>query len=157
MNRSIRLSPILAPLFCLAILVIVAPSSSCATVSEGQVAESAAAAEPPGIEEQWGIEITSLRLTANGHMLDYRYRVLDAEKATDLFKRQIKPYLIHQASEKVMAVPETAKLGPLRNSNIPQEGKIYWMFFGNAGKIVQPGDKVTVVIGEFRVEDIVVE
>jgi len=149
------LSTILASLFCLAILIFAGPSSGYATLGEVQTTEPAA--ESPGIEEQWGIEITSLRLTANGHMLDYRYRVLDAEKATDLFKRQIKPYLIHQESEKVMAVPETAKLGPLRNSNIPQEGKIYWMFFGNAGKLVQAGDKVTVVIGEFRVEDIVVE
>jgi hypothetical protein len=113
--------------------------------------------EPPGIEETWGIEVTSLRLTANGHMLDYRYRVLDADKAALLFKRQVKPYLIHQPSEKVMAVPETAKLGPLRNSNIPQEGKIYWMFFGNAGEIVKHGDRVTVVIGDFRVEDMIVE
>ncbi len=47
-------------------------------------------------------------------------------------------------------MPETAKIGPLRNSNTPQAGKIYWMFFGNAGNLVKPGDKVTVVIGEFR-------
>ena len=90
-------------------------------------------------------------------MIDYRYRVLDAQKATDLFKRQIKPHLIHQKTGKVLAVPETAKLGPLRNSNIPKDGKIYWMFFGNAGDLVQSNDKVTVVIGEFRVEDLVVE
>jgi hypothetical protein len=109
------------------------------------------------LAEQWGIEIASIRLTAHNHMIDYRYRVLDAEKATDLFKRQIKPHLIHQKTGKVLAVPETAKLGPLRNSNIPQVGKIYWMFFGNAGKLVQSGDEVTVVIGEFRVEDLVVE
>ena len=172
-----RLSAFLAPIVCLSILALAGPSSGCATVSETEVAEPTAPTGNPSVEdasaeeasieeagigetdiaEKWGIEITSLRLTANDHMLDYRYRVLDADKATDLFKRQIKPYLIHQETGQVMAVPETAKLGPLRNSNIPQEGKIYWMFFGNAGKLVQPGDKVTVVIGEFRVEDIVVE
>ena len=107
--------------------------------------------------ETWGIEITSIRLTANDHMIDYRYKVLDAAKATDLFKRQIKPALIHQETGKVLAVPSTAKLGPLRNSNTPQEGKIYWMFFGNGGNLVKAGDKVTVVIGDFRVEDLVVE
>jgi len=167
-----RLSAFLAPIVCLSVLVLAGPSSGCATVSETEVAEPTAlagtpSAEQPVIEEastdkasigeKWGIEITSLRLTSNDHMLDYRYRVLDADKATDLFKRQIKPYLIHQETGQVMAVPETAKLGPLRNSNIPQEGKIYWMFFGNAGKLIQAGDKVTVVIGEFRVEDLVVE
>jgi hypothetical protein len=114
-------------------------------------------AEAFDLAKQWGIEITSIRLTANDHMIDYRYKVLDAAKATDLFKRQIKPYLIHQETEKVLAVPETAKLGPLRNSNTPQEGKIYWMFFGNAGDLVKTGDKVTIVIGDFQVEDLIVE
>jgi hypothetical protein len=132
------------------------------------VADEPAAPETAGMDarvealalelaEHWGIEITSVRLTAHNHMIDYRYRVLDAQKATDLFKRQIKPHLIHQKTGKVLAVPETAKLGPLRNSNIPKDGKIYWMFFGNAGDLVQSGDEVTVVIGEFRVEDLVVE
>ena len=122
-----------------------------------ETAGTDARAEALELAEQWGIEITSIRLTAHNHMIDYRYRVLDADKATDLFKRQIKPHLIHQKTGKVLAVPETAKLGPLRNSNIPQVGKIYWMFFGNAGDLVQANDKVTVVIGEFRVEDLVVE
>ena len=40
---------------------------------------------------------------------------------------------------------------------MPQEGKIYWMFFGNAGYLVKAGDIVTVVIGEFMVENLVVE
>lgn len=107
--------------------------------------------------EKWGIEITSIRLTAHGHMIDFRYRVLDAEKAAALFVRQTKPRLIHQGTGKVLSVPETAKVGPLRNSNEPQEGKIYWMFFGNAGKVVKKGDKVTVVIGDFKVENLEVE
>jgi len=127
------------------------------SATEAAAAEPVAEAEPMNLAEQWGIEVTSIRMTANDHMIDYRYRVLDADKAADLFKRQIKPFLIHQESGKVLAVPETAKLGPLRNSNIPQEGKIYWMFFGNTGNLVEAGDKVTVVIGEFRVENLIVE
>jgi len=109
------------------------------------------------LDEQWGIEVTSIRLTANDHMIDFRYRVLDAAKAKELFVRENKPALIHQKTGKVLAVPETAKVGPLRNSNDPKQGKIYWMFFGNAGYLVKAGDHVTVVIGEFRAENMVVE
>ena len=106
------------------------------------------------LSEKWGIELVAMRSTAAGHMVDFRYRVLDAEKADPLFKRQTKPYLIHQASGKVLAVPNTAKLGSLRNSNTPQNGRIYWMFFGNHHGVVQSGDKVTVAIGDFKVADI---
>jgi len=123
---------------------------------EATTAEEAAA-EPVDLGQQWGIEVTSIRLTANDHMIDFRYRVLDPAKAKELFVRQNKPALIHQETGKVLAVPETAKTGPLRNSNDPKAGKIYWMFFGNAGNLVHAGDEVTVVIGEFRVEDLVVE
>lgn len=108
------------------------------------------------LKEHWGIELTAIRLTAANHMIDFRYRVLDAAKAAPLFERQTKPYLIHQESGKVLAVPNTAKVGSLRNSNKPQEGRIYWMFFGNKG-IVKNGDKVSVVIGDFKAEDLTVE
>jgi len=106
---------------------------------------------------RWGIEVTSIRLTANDHMIDFRYRVLDPEKAASLFVRQTKPQLVDEKSGKVLVVPDTAKIGPLRNSYQPQQGRIYWMFFGNAGNLVKAGDKVSVVIGEFRADDLVIE
>jgi hypothetical protein len=109
------------------------------------------------LSDKWGIELVAMRSTAEGHMVDFRYKVLDAEKASPLFKRQIKPYLIHQESGKALAVPNTAKIGALRNSNTPQEGRTYWMFFGNHNRLVQKGDKVTVAIGDFRAADLVVE
>ncbi len=109
------------------------------------------------MREKWGIEVTSLRMAVAGHMVDFRYRVLDPEKAETLFVRSNKPYLIDQASKKVLAVPNLGKVGPLRTSNKPQQGRIYWMFFGNGGGLVQPGSKITVIIGDFRVENLVVQ
>lgn len=90
-------------------------------------------------------------------MVDFRYKVTDVEKAVPLFQRQTKPYLIHQESGKALAVPNTAKLGSLRNSNMPQIGRTYWMFFGNHNRIVQKGDLVTVAIGDFRAKDLTVQ
>lgn len=118
-----------------------------------ELASNPAAAQ---LAERWGIEVTSIRLTAHGHMIDYRYRVLDAAKAEELFKRHIKPQLIHEETGSVLVVPDTAKVGPLRNSNTPQNGKVYWMFFGNAEQLVHSGDPVTVIIGDCRVENLIV-
>jgi hypothetical protein len=134
-------------------------------VADASVTDKAAISEQNGfilqtkeqkqaLSEKWGVELVAMRSTAAGHMVDFRYRVTDAKKAAPLFKRQTKPYLIHQASGKVLAVPNTAKLGSLRNSNTPQEGRTYWMFFGNHHQIVKKGDKVTVAIGDFRAADI---
>jgi hypothetical protein len=153
-ERILRLS---AATTALLLVVVFLQLTGCATTSGKQGAEDVSQAEPVVMEQDWGIKITSLRLTANDNMVDFRYRVLDAEKAGTLFARQNKPYLIDQASEKVLAVPNMAKVGPLRTSDNPQEGRIYWMFFGNTHKLVKAGSKVTVVIGDFKAENLIVE
>ena len=106
--------------------------------------------------EQWGIAITRLHLSANGYMVDFRYRVLDPVKAKELFVRKNKPYLIDQKSGRVLSVPNIGKVGPLRTSNAPKKGKIYWMFFENIAGVIQSGSRVSVVIGEFRADNLVV-
>jgi len=105
---------------------------------------------------RWGVEVESIRSTAAGYMLDFRYRVVDAEKARPLFKRQTKPYLIDQETGARLMVPSPAKTGPLRNSNLPKAERTYFMFFANPGQFIKPGKKVSVVIGDFRAENLVV-
>ena len=109
------------------------------------------------VEEQWGIEIIGLRRSAGGYMLDFRYKVVDPEKAAGLFKREDKPYLIDQASGRKFLVPNPPKVGPMRTSNNLQADRNYFVMFGNPGTFIQPGNKVTIVIGDFRAEDLVVE
>ena len=83
--------------------------------------------------------------------------MLDAQKAETLFSKETRPYLVHQETGKVLAVPRTAKVGPLMSTYHPQNDRIYWMFFGNHSNLVKAGDEVSVVIGEFRAENIVVQ
>jgi len=127
----------------------------CAATSKKQAAEDVVNTE--SMEEKWGIQIAGIRLTASGFMLDFRYRVIDAKKAAPLFDRATNPYLIHQETGAKFMVPNPPKTGPLRTSNEPQQGRVYWMFFGNPGRYVKPGDKVTVVIGDFKAENLTVE
>ena len=57
------------------------------------------------LEETWGIQVEGIRLSAAGYMLDFRYRVLDPEKAAALFDRKTKPYLIDQESGAKFMIP----------------------------------------------------
>ena len=109
------------------------------------------------MKRQWGIEILYVRQTAAGYMLEFRYKVVDAEKAKALFNRQTKPVLIHERTGAQLIVPTPAKTGALRNSNTPLDDHIYWMFFANPGRLVQPGERVDIQIGEFLVEKLVVQ
>lgn len=109
------------------------------------------------IEKEWGIQILSMRLSAGGYMLDFRYRVTDPEKAAPLFGRKIKPKLIDQASGATFMVPEPPKVGALRQTRTPKAGKNYFIIFANPGNYVKKGNKVTVAMGEFKAENLVVE
>lgn len=114
-------------------------------------------ADTKAIIRRWGIRIESLRLTASGYMLDFRYQVIDARKAKPLFQRKIKPVLRDEATGREMMVPVPPKTGALRNSNDPQAGRTYFMFFGNPGRFLTPGRTVTITIGTFAVAGVRIE
>jgi hypothetical protein len=109
------------------------------------------------MKRQWGVEVLFVRQTAAGYMLEFRYKVLDPQKAAALFERQTKPVLTHAETGAKFIVPTPAKTGALRNSNAPLEGHTYWMFFANPGKFVDQGDLVDIEIGDFLIEGLVVE
>lgn len=124
---------------------------------DDKAAEAPAPEREAGIEERWGIRIIALRLSAGGNMLDFRYRLTDPEKARPLFDRRIKPYLIDDMSGARLLVPNAPKLGAMRQTpRNPVAGKDYFVLFANPG-IVKAGSKVTVVIGDFRAENLTVE
>lgn len=108
------------------------------------------------LEEKWGIKIEFAVLSAGGYMVDFRFRVLDAAKAMPILERRAKPYLIDQASGAVFVVPTPPKIGQLRSGVQIKEGKVYFILFANPARFIKAGNKITVVIDDFEVRDIVV-
>ena len=125
--------------------------------SEAQLEPRPDAKGEAGIEERWGIQLLPVRLTAAGNMVDFRYRIIDAEKAQPLLNRKENTtYLLDQASGARLSVP-VSSLGALRATTKPIVGRNYFILFENARKVIKPGSKVTVGIGEFRAENVTVE
>jgi len=132
----------------------------CATPSNDTHLQTTGKTVKESLEEKWGIRIESLRLSAAGNLLDFRYRIIDEDRALPLVDRNNKAYLIDEESGKTLSVPSGAKVGPLRQTmryGKPEEGRIYFVLFANPGGFVKPGNRVTVVIGEFSAENLVVE
>jgi hypothetical protein len=112
---------------------------------------------PEEMEEKWGIRPLSIRQTAAGNMLDFRYYVIDEQKAAPLFSPKIKPLLIDEDTGAVMAVPEVPKVGSMRSTRKPLKDRGYFILFANPHQHVKQGHKVTVTIGDYRAEHLVVE
>ncbi|HYE35908.1 hypothetical protein [Methylocaldum sp.] len=113
---------------------------------------------PTALEERWGIRLLGIRLSAAGNMLDFRYRIVDAEKAAPLADRKVQPYVMDQTSGSRLLVPTTPTVGSLRQTSIkPLVNRTYFALFANPGRQIDAGDKVTVVMGDFRAENLIVE
>jgi hypothetical protein len=105
----------------------------------------------------WGVDSFVVRSVESGQMIRFSYRVIDGEKATAVNDKKATPYLIDEAARVKLVVPMMEKVGQLRQSAAPESGKSYWMVFSNKGGFVKQGDRVSVEIGKFRVDGLVIE
>lgn len=124
-----------------------------AAVPEVRPASSAAIILPPVInpvsQEELGIKVQVLRLSALGNLVDFRFRVLDSIKAAPLFDGNIKPMLV-TGSGKKLEVPSMGQVGNLRTKSRGAPvaaGKVYTMLFGNPGQSVRYGTTVDLLVG----------
>jgi len=112
------------------------------------------------LEDRWGVRPASIRLTASNYFVDFRYLITDPEKSKAILSRSKENrevYLLVQKTGKKFPVPIT-KVGPLRSTTLsPKKGRQYTILFSNVGKSIKKGDKVSVVIGKFKVENLTVE
>jgi len=149
-------------------IILVTVLSGCASKSEAGYSsgpeDMTPVAEPDreparGAEVKLGIRMEGLRLSAAGYILDFRYRVVDPEKAAALLDRKIRPYLLDEASGAQLGVPDTAKLGQLRTTgrNKVTADQDYFILFANPGRFVQSGNRMTLVMGDMRIENLTVE
>jgi hypothetical protein len=106
------------------------------------------------LAQRWGIRIEAMRLASDGYMLEFRYRVVDADKAHPLFVRGVKAHLTDEASGMQTTVPNPPTTGALRSTYEPKAGRTYFMFFANPARYIKPGNTVTVAIGEFTVSGV---
>ncbi len=108
-------------------------------------------------EESCGLKVVAVRLTSAGGLVDFRYRVIDPEKVSPFLSRNAKPYLIDEASGAKLSVPNMPKVGSLRAKGKPETDRVYFILFGNSRGLVKKGSRVSVVVGDFKVENLVVE
>jgi hypothetical protein len=105
----------------------------------------------------WGVDSLSVKSVESGEMIRFSYLVLDADKAKLLNDKKLNPVLLDERARASLVIPTLEKVGQLRQTSTPEAGRAYWMVFSNKGNVVKPGDLVSVVIGKFRVDRLVVQ
>jgi hypothetical protein len=114
---------------------------------------AAADAQPAlWVSDTFGVEVQGARLSANGYVIDMRYRILDAAKAKPLLDRKVQPVLVDEANGNRFYVPQPPIVGTLRqtsrNNAVAVPGKTYFMIFANPDQRLKAGNTVTLYIGD---------
>jgi hypothetical protein len=109
-------------------------------------------------QTEWGVDSFAAKLVESGQLVRFSYRIVDVEKARSLTDKKNAPTLVDDRAHAKLVVPTMEKVGQLRqSSSSPEVGKTYWMVFSNKGRLVKVGDRVTVTIGKFHVDGVLVQ
>ena len=105
-----------------------------------------------GLVEHSGVKITQVAVTGDGGLVDLRFTVVDANKAATLHDPATPPAVVDQRTglvvkDLLMSHAHTARF---------KAGVTYYLVFNNPGNWVHRGDKVAVLLGNARVENVTV-
>ena len=107
-----------------------------------------------GMAAKYGIDVTMVGVTAAGGMVDFRYQVVDPDKADqvvhdlDLF-----PKMVNEETGATLVLRSL----PHSHSQKLDLGGNYFFLVPNAQNAMHPGDSVTLVVGDLRLEHVIVE
>jgi hypothetical protein len=106
------------------------------------------------IENQFGIKIVNVKLTAEGHGFNVSYQVVDPDKAIKLGNLQDRTYIMDFAKgTKLTLTRKSLNRRPPK----PIQGENYIMQFANLDPALKPGDKVAIVIDDVKLENLTLE
>jgi hypothetical protein len=131
-----------------------ATSSSNVSVLAASNASTNNLPQSTSIEERWGIRVSMVGVTADGGLIDFRYVVVDPNKALD-WMADIKnvPTLVveNSGAEKAPQV-NVAALMPHKQDF--HAGRTYFLLYRNTRGAIKPGSKISVVIGDLKLEGV---
>ena len=99
------------------------------------------------IETTWGIRPKMAAVTADGGMIDFRYIVLDSDKANDMWgKLETIPHFITADGQEV-ALSEL----PGHKHDLVVGGT-YYVLYPNSRNAMKSGEVVTLVVGDLKMD-----
>ena len=105
------------------------------------------------VEQEWGIRVTMIGVTADGGLLDMRFQVTDADLAAAFLDDAANLPLI--VDEDSGAIVRSAAL--MANKHDLQAGRTYFVLYRNASGAIQRGSSVSLVFGELRLEHLIAQ
>ena len=105
-----------------------------------------------GMAARYGIHVNLIGVTAAGGLIEFRYQVVDPDKADRMIHdEKLLPIVVVEDTGATMVISR-----PHHTSEITLGGT-YFFLFANAHNAIHAGSKLTLVMGDSRIEHIVAE
>ena len=102
----------------------------------------------PEIEEKFGVRFSHLAVTADGGMVELRYRILDEGRSANFgHYSETAPLLIAEDSGKLVDVT----IMGLHNHRV-EPGRQYYVLYRNTAGAIESGRPVTIVLGDLELQ-----
>lgn len=112
------------------------------------------------IESRFGVRFTQVGITADGGMVDLRYRVLDPDKAMAVMDMAMSggssnpdaPWLIVEGDGTEIKNSEVMSM-----KQLPEPNSVQFVLFANPRGVLESGMFVTIVVGDLRLAHVPVQ
>jgi len=102
-----------------------------------------------GMAARYGIDVNLIGVTAAGGLIEFRYQVVDPDKANQMMQdTTLLPIVVVEDTGATMVIPRP------HHAVEPQLGGTYFFLFANAHNAIQAGSQLTLVMGDARLEHI---
>jgi len=135
-----------------AVLVVVAVAALVAFGALTRQAGSASVQVPlnPAIEAKWGIRVSQVAVTADGGLVDFRFVVLDPDKASEMMSNVDNlPVLRPDGSQSL--INSAAQMTDTHNL---RAGQTYFLLYRNSAGALRSGHQVSVLFGDLAIEHV---
>lgn len=100
-----------------------------------------------------GIRVVRVNIASGGGIVNLRYQVVDPDKAVIVHAKESPPGIVDEANGQLLNIPFHSHT----NSRELRTGTVYSILINNTGGVLKPGSLVTVLVGEARLEHVVVQ
>jgi hypothetical protein len=102
------------------------------------------------LEEDYGVRVQLVAVTAAGGLVDLRLQVTDAGKAQAFLSDSANLPALRVGDDLILHTDDTAALQDIQI----EKGKSLFYLYPNSSNILKPGDPVNIIFGDLQVEDI---
>ena len=105
----------------------------------------------PAIESKWGVRVSQVAVTADGGLVDFRFIVLDPQKASEMMSNVDNLPVLRPDSSSVL-INSAAQMGA---HTALRAGQTFFLLYRDASGAIKSGTSLSVLFGDLTIDHVI--